>query len=609
MNDKTCILVCNYFAKEVKVAVQSQNLVNVDVKTFPARCGRPPLKTEEIQQLINSSKCTQHCVLGSACLKELKSDINNTTNLCHFDVCFEMILNKDLVNHYIKNGAYLVSPGWLNNWESEIEKLGFNKETASDFFQETCKTILLLDTGTDKQSAKQLADFASFVNLPFESIPVGIGFLEMYISKAVSKLNEGKRKSGLERKITDYSMTMSLLNDLAESLNEKDVIGKIIQLFSMLFAPAKLFYLPHKNGESGVLISNPEVENSTPIIKEILKLQQEEIVTPLNTGFQCQLIHKDELFGIIKIDEIAFPQYREHYQNLAASVIQICALVISNARAYQLISNQKNQLSSTLNELKETQDLLVESEKRAALGNLVAGVAHEINTPVGIGITATSGLLNKISKLEALFNNNELTKSNFVNVLENMKLAGDLILKNLQRTSELIRSFKLVSVDETSERIREFKLKSYLKDIMVSLDPQLRNKNVLIKMNCDDNILLNSYPGALAQVVTNLVFNSINHAFKNASEACISIAAKTSGEFVHINYTDNGVGIPEENLPKIFDPFFTTDKQEGSGLGLHIVYNIVTQKLKGTISCESEVGKGVVFDIKIPIKLEQQQNH
>jgi len=608
MEDKTCILVCNYFAKEVKAVVQSLNLQNVHVKVFPSNCGRPALKKDEIQQLITSTNCKQHCVLGSTCLKDLKNDVNNTVNLCHFDTCFDMVLNKNLVNHYIKNGAYIVSPGWLNNWKHEMKNMGFNKEMASDFFKETCKEIILLDTGVGAENSENVKEFALFINMPFRIIPVGLDFMANYIGKTVLQLSTERKQLLAERKVNDYSMTMDLLNDLAETLNEKEVISKIIQLFTMLFAPAKLFYLEVNNGIHGNLIATPEIEKNDAVIEELLNSNETETITTLNTGFQCKLVQKGELLGIIKIDEIAFPQYREHYQNLAASLIQICALVVSNARAYQLITNQKDQLNETLHELRETQKMLVESEKMASLGNLVAGVAHELNTPVGIGITATSGFLNKVSELEALFNAGELTKSSFEKSLASMKMAGDLIFKNLQRTSELISSFKLVSVDEASERIREFNLKSYLNDILVSLGPQIKSKQIEVKMNCTENILIKSYPGALAQVFTNLIFNSINHAFKDVTNAGISIAALTSGGFVHINYSDNGKGIPEENLSKIFDPFFTTDKQEGSGLGLHIVYNIITQKLKGTISCESKPGDGVVFKIKIPIKLEELEN-
>ncbi len=145
MNEKICISVCNYFAKEVKAIIELNSIENVTLLSFPARCGRPPLKIDEIEKSKNKEQPPQNCILGSVCLKELETlnDADNNLSLFHFNTCFEMLLNKKLVEHYIQSGSYLVSPGWLNNWEKEISNWGFNKETARQFFQETCKSILL----------------------------------------------------------------------------------------------------------------------------------------------------------------------------------------------------------------------------------------------------------------------------------------------------------------------------------------------------------------------------------------------------------------------------------------------------------------------------------
>jgi len=604
MNEKICISVCNNFAIEVKTIVEQNSIDNVEVLNFPANCGKPPLKIENIEKLNTFNNCEKNCILGSVCLKELNKNTTNDKyqNIFYFDTCFEMVLNKDLVNHYISKGFYLVTPGWLNNWESEISNLGFTKETAPGFYRETSKSILFLDTGINSESKKQIEEFALFVNLPFEVLPVGLEHLKFYIIKIISEIHEENERNNSERKIADYSMMMDLLNNLSVSVNEKDVIDKIISIFSILFAPTHLNYLAVNKEEASKLISNHSVADEQNLIDNLLNLN--EIIIPTTSGFKCQLIYNGELVGAIEISGVAFPQYLEHYQNIVTSIIQIAALVISNARTYQIIVNQKEKLTKTLQELKETQKLLVESEKMASLGNLVAGVAHEINTPVGVSITAASSLLKKVSNLDQLFNNNDLTKSSFEISLDGLKRTSDLILKNMQRTADLVSSFKRVSVDEASERMREFDLKQYLNDILTNFHSQLISKEINTKIICDNNIIMNSYPGALAQVITNLVDNSIKHAFNSVLDSQISIMVEITGNFVQIKYSDNGNGVSKENLSKIFDPFFTTDKQEGSGLGLHIVYNLVSQKLEGVISCESNVGDGALFNIKIPINVK-----
>ena len=268
------------------------------------------------------------------------------------------------------------------------------------------------------------------------------------------------------------------------------------------------------------------------------------------------------------------------------------------------IEIQRNKISETLQELKETQEQLVESEKMASLGNLVAGVAHEINTPVGIGISASSSLINKTKEFAELYKSKKMKKTDLEAYLNSAYKAGKLLLTNLERTGNLIQSFKQVSVDQSTEDIREFNLLSYLNDVIMSLEPKLKEKPIEVKVDCPEDIVLMSYPGVFAQIITNFVINSLVHGFREKDSGKIEINAhKDNGELT-INYIDDGKGIPEDVLSKIFDPFFTTNKQLGTGLGMHIVYNLLTQKLNGSIHIESEIDKGVQFTIQTPLVLK-----
>ncbi len=603
MNNNTKIIVCSNFAEETWTVVKKLGLSNTEVKVFNSNCGRPPISIDNIDRLNIDKSNSENILIGSVCTKEIV-ETEISTNIIKLGNCFQLVLNKELVNHYISKGGYLVTPGWLRNWRNEIKIWGFDDKTAKQFFAESSNYILLLNTGVVNDIQNYLDEFSIFVGLPNKVLPVGTDHLEMIIQRSLNQVKKNHEKK--DSKVSDYMMMMDLLNDLAESLNEGEVINKITSLFSILFAPSTIYFLPIYNGLPGNLISQPKTKNTSIIIEELLDNNEK---SDDKDELTFKLIHKNELVGIIKLKGISFPQYIDHYQNLALSVIKVCSLVISNSRTHQLIISQRDELSSTLKNLKDTQEKLVESQKMAALGNLVAGIAHEINTPLSVGITASTGIINKVNNLEDLFFSGKLTKSSFENSLNEFRETSNLIYKNLERTSKLVQSFKKVSVDETSDRIREFDIISYINDIVVTLTPELTKKNINVIVTGSKSINTISYPGVYAQIITNLIINSITHAFKNINNPRITIDINKIDELLTLSYSDNGCGIPSSIIDKIFEPFFTTNKQEGSGLGLHITYNLVVQKLGGSIVCENK--DGLLTIIKVPMKIEEHNidNH
>jgi signal transduction histidine kinase/ligand-binding sensor domain-containing protein len=265
------------------------------------------------------------------------------------------------------------------------------------------------------------------------------------------------------------------------------------------------------------------------------------------------------------------------------------------------LMQQKEELQTTLENLQKTQEQLVESEKMAAVGGLVTGVAHEINTPVGIGITAISNLLDDIQRMASLFEKDKISRNDFKEFLQSSHDVSKLIQKNLERTASLVQSFKQVSTDQATEQQRVFELKEYLNDILLSLRPKFSGKKIEFKIECNDKLKLNSYPGVYAQIFTNLLLNSLQHGFPEMDTGTIGIKADINKDLLKIQYSDDGAGISKKDLPHIFEPFYTSDQHRGTGLGLNIVYNLIKQKLHGIISCESEPGKGVLFKIEVPL--------
>ncbi|MCG7530596.1 HAMP domain-containing histidine kinase [Psychrobium sp. MM17-31] len=198
-----------------------------------------------------------------------------------------------------------------------------------------------------------------------------------------------------------------------------------------------------------------------------------------------------------------------------------------------------------------------------------------------------------------------MKKSDFDNYLETSNQAAALIRNNLERTAELVRSFKQISVDQSSDEQRTFNVNEYIHQTLTSIHNAIKQTDIEIKINCDADLVLSSYPGALSQIITNLVLNASIHAFDNAQNfKQIEITAYRETDMLNMTVTDNGKGILPQVKQKIFDPFFTTNRDNGgSGLGLNIVFNIVTSQLKGEIKCDSELGHGAKFSIKFPFNV------
>ena len=256
--------------------------------------------------------------------------------------------------------------------------------------------------------------------------------------------------------------------------------------------------------------------------------------------------------------------------------------------------------------LRSAQRQLVEAEKMAALGSLVAGISHEVNTPLGISITAVTTMAAATEELKEQYALGPFRRSAFDGYLRIVTESNELIVGNLQRVDELMQSFKHVAVDQITSDRRTFYLRQYLEEVVRSLEPKLRAGRHTIHIAVDEDLRLVSYPGAFAQIITNLVINSLVHGYLGRQEGKLYIGAQRQGDRLHLQYRDDGMGIAAEHLGRIYEPFFTTARDRGgTGLGLHIVYNLVTQRLKGFIRHESTPAQGVTFFLDLPLVLSE----
>jgi len=268
---------------------------------------------------------------------------------------------------------------------------------------------------------------------------------------------------------------------------------------------------------------------------------------------------------------------------------------------------QKLELQETVEKLESAREELVRSEKLAALGAMVAGIAHEINTPVGIIRTAASALQTQTKSLHALASNGQARKSDVFGYFERALEATDLIEANSERASDLIRSFKEVAVDRSSGARRRFELVGYIREVIKTLRPTLKEANASVQVTAQESIDIDGFPGQLSQVFTNLVQNSIVHGFEGRSSGNIEFECRTkSPGWVEIIYSDDGVGVPSEIQAKIFDPFVTTKRGAGgSGLGLNILHSIVVDRMGGRVRYRDRDGGGACFEIELPVEAPQ----
>ncbi len=287
---------------------------------------------------------------------------------------------------------------------------------------------------------------------------------------------------------------------------------------------------------------------------------------------------------------------REHTQQLQQLNNELEARVIERTEELKL----------QLELLEKTQQELIQQEKLASLGGLVAGVAHEINTPIGVAVTAASHLEMDCHAQQQAFNQQLLTKSALANFLQQSQDTSKMILLNLERANQLIRSFKQLAVEQLQDDVAQVKLLPLLNNLAFSFQHELRPRQIELNINCPDDLTLIGVAGQYNQIFTNLINNSLKHAFSNKTSGNIYIKIDTDSTWLHIAYHDDGSGVAPENLTRIFNPFYTTKRNDGgTGLGLNIVANLI-HSLQGTIKAES-LAPGLGFKISIPLTVEEAQ--
>jgi signal transduction histidine kinase len=285
-------------------------------------------------------------------------------------------------------------------------------------------------------------------------------------------------------------------------------------------------------------------------------------------------------------------------------IIALYRFFIAKKKSSALLEIKNQQLQKTMTNLKITQEQLIESEKMASLGVLVAGIAHEVNTPAGVVLLADTSLLESTHQLKEEFTNGAMTKQSLNDYLDYSIECNNLSVLNIKRVASLIKTFKQVSVDQSNNEFCEFDLATHIEEVIAYLHCLFEGNGHIININITDSITLNSYPAVYLQIIHTLIANSVIHGFEQIEQGEIDLSFTTKNGNLIFTYKDNGQGASDEVIDKIFDPFYTTKRGSGSsGLGTHILFNMVTQVLKGSITCRKNTPQGLMFEFELPLIL------
>ncbi len=350
-------------------------------------------------------------------------------------------------------------------------------------------------------------------------------------------------------------------------------------------------------------LSNKLSESLSPLLSTIQQAAHDKDYT-----LACPSAHFKEIDVIVRNTNILLNRTQKHLSKLAE--LDIKNQKVTNEleekvnKRTNALKESNQELLSTLEKLHQFQGQLVESEKMASLGDMVAGVAHEVNTPIGLGVTASTLLSDKLSEIKTAFDDKTLKSSELKKFINDSQENISIIYRNLKRAADLISSFKKVAVDQSNEDIRAFNVKELIDEVITTLGPQIYNTPYIVNINCPDDLNVTSKPGPINQILINLILNSIIHGFEERDEGTISISVMSLSHQLHIQFEDDGRGIDKSVIDKIFEPFTTTKRGKGgSGLGLHLVYNLVTQALGGNISLNEECKNGVNFNLYFPVEI------
>ncbi len=578
MDDSLTLATCNFLVPEISEILSAGDYPDVKLISFSASCSGNNMAKDSIESIVKKNNLEHNdlVILSSICLgtKE-KIETHSDITIITLQQCFEPLLNNKLLLHFIKEGYYLASNGWLRMLDQHIRNWGFkDKQSAHSFFTESMKGIMFLDTMIPGDYLPNLKALSNYMDLPYEILPVGLDNCKLYIDSIILKWrNEKERKSlnsrlsSVSRKGSDLMVIYNQLEILVNLTDEDKIIDVAFNLINILFAPQNIRYVKYLDGESIIKYyqNTPDV-NTEPDEK--------------NT-FSIEIFHSNELFGMIEVSGIRFPQYMQQYGEMAKTVREILSISIANARKYSQILKQKDQIEIYSQELKKSNNT---KDKFFSI------LAHDLKGPFNT-LMGFSELL-----LDGLKSNSYERVEHFAQILnQNINETFDLLVNLLEWSRTQLEKIQYnPQVIDANEVIAE------VRDLLVG---QADRKKVFIKIDLPDELKIWADENMFKTIFRNLISNAIK--FSNAN-GIIRISAIRKDNCVQMSVSDQGVGMDQETMDKLFKLNSNistkgTSGEKGTGLGLLLCKEFMDAH-NGTVSVKSEPENGSEFYMQFPLQ-------
>ncbi|MDG5800763.1 ATP-binding protein [Marinilabiliaceae bacterium ANBcel2] len=579
------LYICENFKAETDAILSLGKFSDVVVSYFPPRCIHPISAAKQLESLsLFDNADNDKLFISCSCLTISDKVFLQNKNIkkLHLSNCFQKFAPHGFIDQLIEDGAYIVTPGWLKKWQVNLNSWG-DKKLARQMLSESVTKIVLLDTGVDKNCVNSLKDFSVYINLPFEIIPIGLDYYQLYIENEIFKWRLNKRDDrennyDSKRKIvqSDYAMALDLMGDLTRAETEDEVAKRIIDLFVMMFAANKVHYLAVINSNDVRLWSFPAETGDDETKDRLLKFTNSSLLTESGRGFCMTISRGDKILAVIEIDDISYHENLVKYQNLALAMSDVISIAIVNSRYFEKIY----EMNKSLKELNATKD------------KFFSIIAHDLK-----------GSFNSMLGFSTILNEN-FDRYN----VEKQKQFIEIIYTNIQNTYKLLENLLLWSrsqkgsLDFKPEKTNLFLVTN---DTSELLNQSAENKSIELINKINENIFVDADKEMLSTILRNLISNAIKFTPRYGKILINSnlIKSDNNQHFVIISVTDTGKGISKEIQDKLFDigtniSIPGTENEKGTGLGLILCKEFV-EKHGGRIWVESELNNGTVFNFTL----------
>jgi len=619
------LVVCKTLEQETRAVIEDFSCREVSLSAYGPACSLSCSHLDDflrqfnlLENTLQSSRCV---LLGGNCIKGFSS---RTIRDVYYSVhgkgfCAEFLIDPAQLTSYVKEGYYVVTPGWLRNWKFHIEKWGFNEEGSKDFFKECSAGILLLDTGIDSKSSRHLEDFKNTIGLPVKTISIGYEYYRNLLNSILLKnvLEEEredfqKQNDSLSKRVADYAMMCDLFQDVIYIKEEHAIIEQLIEIISMMTAAKYGYYGVIKDSHVCEVIGNAPDDSMEKAFQ--IENGPESQILPGKNGYYIKIRYGEDLVGILAVEEVMFPEYLERYLGMLQGVSGFIGLAVGNARSFDQIQvlvddlrNSNLEISQMNKKLEQALESAKFSTQKAISANqsqsrFIANVSHEIRTP-----------LHGIMGILELLKSNPQGESNEEYILLAEK-SGKLLLSLI---NELIDAAKIEAGKMTLDA-KPLDLIDLIHTIFRMFKNQSEKKDVKLLLRIEQDVpeAVMGDSNRITQILNNMISNAIK--FTEEGEIEITVGAEKDTEssnkdiyLVKISVRDTGIGIPEDKIEEIFNPFSqidtgSTKNYDGAGLGLSISKNLA-RLMNGDLHAESKPGEGSVFTLELPLQLSKKK--